>query len=139
MGQLLSGCTAGRQFLPFSQTFADPHFLPLASFLTQAAGAPGAGPLPQVSFVDPNFGLPIQGSENDERPPTDIQRGQAFVSRALNAVRNGPYWRDSVIFITYDQRGGFYDHEPPPLAPRAGQKIRTGWRLVNALIVPIRR
>jgi len=116
----------GGSFLPFSQTFADPHFLPLASFLTQATGAPGAGPLPQVSFVDPNFGLADQASGNDERPPADIQRGQAFVSRALNAVRNGPYWRDSVIFITYDQHGGFYDHEPPPLAPQGGAKNPDG-------------
>lgn len=116
----------GGSFLPFNQTFADPHFLPVADFLTQAAGAAGADPLPQVAFVDPNFGLADHGSENDERPPTDIQRGQAFVSKVLNAVRNGPYWRDSVIFITYDQHGGFYDHSPPPPAPQGGAQNPDG-------------
>lgn len=94
----------------------DPHFLPLATFLAQAAGVPGAGPLPAVSFVDPAFGPP---TENDEHPPTDIQRGQAYVSRVVNAVRNGPFWKDSILFISYDEHGGFYDHVKPPAAPQA--------------------
>ena len=98
----------------------DPHFLPLATFLAQAAGVPGAGSLPEVSFVDPDFGLEGTAAENDERPPTDIQRGQAYVSQVVNAVRNGPYWQDSILFITYDEHGGFYDHVKPPAAPQAG-------------------
>lgn len=96
----------------------DPHFLPVATFLAQAAGTAGAAPLPQVSFVDPDFGLEGTAAENDEHPPTDIQRGQAYVSQIVNAVRNGPYWRDSIIVITYDEHGGFYDHAAPPRAPQ---------------------
>src|SRR5262249_31647028 len=82
-------------FLP-----GDPHFLPASVFLAQAAGVPGAGALPQVSFVDPNFGLSGTALENDEHPPTDIQRGQAYVAQVINAVRNGPFWKDSIIFLT---------------------------------------
>ena len=110
----------GSSFLPFSQTWADPHFLPLSTFMAQAAGATGAGGLPQVSFVDPNFGFASQALENDERAPTDVQRGQAFVSQGLNAVRNGPFWRDSVISLIYDEHGGFYDHAAPPPASQGG-------------------
>ena len=94
----------------------DPHFLPLKLFLAEAAGVPGVGPLPEVSFVDPNFGLRGIKTENDEHPPTDIQRGQAFVSQVVNAVRNGPFWKDSIILLTYDEHGGFYDHVAPPRA-----------------------
>jgi hypothetical protein len=54
--------------------------------------------------------------ENDEHPPTDIQRGQAFVSTVVNALRQGPYWQDTVIFITYDEHGGYYDHVASPAA-----------------------
>lgn len=96
------------------------NFQSVAQFLAQAAGAPGAGTLPQVSFVDPNFGFAGLTLENDEHPPTDIRRGQAYVSQVVNAVRNGPYWKDSVIFITYDEHGGFYDHAQPPAAPQGG-------------------
>jgi len=108
----------GGTFRLFGATGIDPHFFPLPVFLAQAAGVPASGELPQVSFVDPNFGLFGPASENDEHPPTDIQRGQAFVSKVVNAVRNGPHWTDTVIFITYDEHGGFYDHVAPPRAPQ---------------------
>lgn len=66
------------------------------------------------------LGLEGTAAENDEHPPTDIQRGQAYVSQVVNAVRNGPYWQDSILFITYDEHGGFYDHVKPPAASQAG-------------------
>ena len=98
----------------------DPHFQPVQTFLTYASGG---GTLPPVSFVDPGFG---GADENDEHPPTDIQRGQAFVSQIVNAVRNGPYWQDSVIFITWDEHGGFYDHVAPPAAPQGSARTPDG-------------
>jgi phospholipase C len=107
----------GGSFREFSQTAIDPHFRPLTVFLSQVAGAQGAGDLPTVSFVDPNFGLFSITTENDEHPPTDFQRGQAYVSQVVNAVRNGPHWKDTVLFITYDEHGGAYDHVKPPRAP----------------------
>lgn len=116
----------GGSFRPFSATAIDPHFLPLKVFLAQAAGTPGLPPLPEVSFVDPNFGLFGRQFENDEHPPTDIQRGQAFVSQVLSAVRNGPFWQDSVIFITYDEHGGYYDHASSPKAPQGGARTPDG-------------
>jgi phospholipase C len=113
----------GALFRPFNAATTDPHFVPLAVFLAQASGAPGAGVLPQVAFVDPSFG---SATENDEHPSTDIQRGQAFVSSVVNAIRNGPYWQDSVIFITYDEHGGFYDHVAPAAAAQGGARTPDG-------------
>ncbi len=109
------------QDVPQAADFITPtaqHTLPLAVFLAQAAGADGG--LPAVSFIDPNFGTSGSATENDEHPPTDIQRGQAFVSQVVNALRNGPFWKDSILFITYDEHGGFYDHAKPPKAPQGG-------------------
>ena len=116
-GDYFQDAPQGGSFLPTSPV-PDPHFLPLPVFLAQAGGALGG--LPQVSFVDPNFGLTGKTNENDEHPPTDIQRGQAYVSQVINAIRNGPSWQDSVIFIMYDEHGGFYDHVAPPQAPQGG-------------------
>jgi phospholipase C len=113
----------GGSFRPFP---GDPHFLPLKLFLAQAAGTPGLPELPAVSFVDPNFGVFGIKFENDEHPPTDIQRGQAFVSKVVNAVRNGPFWKDSIIFITYDEHGGSYDHVAPPRAPQGHARTPDG-------------
>ena len=119
---------AGGSFRLFtgSPTAQDPHFIPLSVFLQQVSGVPGLPELPQVSFVDPNFGFFSRGAENDEHPPADIQRGQAFLSQLVNAVRNGPYWKDSIIFITYDEHGGFYDHVKPPQATQGGQRTPDG-------------
>ncbi|HEX5460455.1 MAG TPA: alkaline phosphatase family protein [Steroidobacteraceae bacterium] len=99
--------------LPTSAT--DPHFGSLPDFLAAAAGSSGTVPLPQVSWVDAGF-------TDNEHPPDDIQLGQVFVSRIVNAIRSGPYWKDSVIFITYDEHGGFYDHVAPPPAPQGGAR-----------------
>jgi len=60
----------------------------------------------------------LLAAENDEHPPTDIQRGQAYVFQVINAVRNGPNGKDSIIFLTYDEHAGFYDYAAPPPAPR---------------------
>lgn len=113
----------GGTFRPFP---GDPHFLPLKLFLAQVAGTPGVPELPSVSFVDPNFGVFGIKTENDEHPPTDIQRGQAFIAKVVNAVRNGPFWKDSIIFITYDEHGGFYDHVAPPRARQGHQRTPDG-------------
>jgi phospholipase C len=101
----------------------DAHNLPLTTFYLQTAGI---GVLPQVSFVDPNFGTTGHALEDDEHPPTDIQRGQYHVSNIINTVRNGPYWKDSIIFVLYDEHGGFYDHAKPPRAPQKGARTPDG-------------
>jgi phospholipase C len=106
-------------FRPFDSS----HNQPLANFYLQAAGI---GALPQVLFVDPNFGTTGHTLENDEHPPTDIQRGQYHVSNVINAVRNGPHWKDSIIFVLYDEHGGFYDHARPPRAPQNGTRTPDG-------------
>jgi len=106
-------------FRPFDTT----HNLPLATFLLAASGV---GTLPEVSFVDPNFGTITTALEDDEHPPTDIQRGQYHVSNIVNAVRNGPHWKDSIIFILYDEHGGSYDHAQPVRAPQNGTRTPDG-------------
>jgi phospholipase C len=98
-----------------STSAADPHFRSLQDFLAIAAGSSGATQLPDVSWVD-------AGPADNEHPPHDIQRGQAFVSSVINAIRGGPFWKDSVVFITYDEHGGFYDHMAPPPAPQGSAR-----------------
>jgi phospholipase C len=93
---------------------------PNKSFLQDAE----AGTLPAVVFVDPSFG--VITPENDEHPPTDIRKGEAFVARAIKAVRNGPNWKHSIIFVTYDEHGGFYDHTAPPRAQQGGASTPDG-------------
>jgi phospholipase C len=114
--------------LPFAIIFANTsgHTKPASTFAADAA----AGLLPQVAFVDPSA-FPdqiINGHvfETDEHPPFDIRAGQYFVSQIITALRNGPNWADSVLFFTYDEHGGFYDHAMPPAVAQGGQPTPDG-------------
>ncbi len=104
------------QGISFRNPATDPHFQPMQAFFAAAQ----AGTLPAVAWVDANFGLLNPAAENDEAPGSDLGAGQHFVAQVVSAIRNGPNWPDSVIFITYDEHGGFYDHVAPPAAPQGG-------------------
>jgi phospholipase C len=78
-----------------------------------------AGTLPSVSWVVP-------GNRNSEHPGsgTSILRGQAHVTRLVNAAMQGPAWERTAIFITWDDWGGFYDHVDPPRVDENGYGLR---------------
>jgi phospholipase C len=104
----------------------DPRFIKHADLLDRLKGAPGAKALPSVVWVNARKGYFQPNTNSDEHPSTDIQRGQAWVSELLNDLRQGPHWKDSVVLITYDEAGGFYDHVHPPPAPQGGHKTPDG-------------
>jgi phospholipase C len=52
-----------------------------------------------------------------EHPPALISTGQAYVTTIINAVMASSYWDNTVIFLTWDDWGGFYDHLAPPSPP----------------------
>jgi len=64
--------------------------------------------------------------EKDEHPATDIRLGQNHVAQIVDAVRNSPNWKDSIIFVAYNEHSGFYDHVGPPPAPQGGAKNPDG-------------
>jgi len=108
--------------LPSSLIFATSHghTKPVSAFAMDAA----AGTLPAVAFVDSSAfaDQTINGHlfETDEHPPSNIRAGEYFVSTIINALRNSQSWKDSVLFLTYDVHGGFYDHVAPPAAVQGG-------------------
>jgi phospholipase C len=79
---------------------------PMTRFFADAA----AGKLPKFSFLDPQY---LTTSEED---PQDIQVGEEFVAKVVRALMHAPTWKGTVLFLTYDEHGGYYDHVPPPAA-----------------------
>jgi phospholipase C len=69
-----------------------------------------AGTLPQYSFLEPSWG----STGNSQHPNYDVSLGEKLIQDVYNAVRNGPGWKQTLLFITYDEHGGLYDHVPPP-------------------------
>jgi phospholipase C len=114
--------------LPYSLIFATSagHTKPVTAFAADAA----AGTLPAVAFVDPSA-FPdqmINGQlfQTDEHPPWDIRAGEYFVSTIITALRNSASWNDSILLLTYDEHGGFYDHVAPPPVPQGGAATPDG-------------
>jgi len=100
------------------------------NFLRDAAD----GRLPSVSWVDPNFfqfpaGLDGPAQANDDHPPHDVMLGQRFIHTVYEALRRSPQWERSLLLITYDEHGGFYDHVRPerPLGPRVPTLLVSPW------------
>ena len=75
------------------------------------------GTLPSVSWVDPS-------GEVSEHPPSRVSAGQSYVTSLINAVMSGPDWNSSVIFLNWDDWGGFYDHIAPPTVDVNGFGLR---------------
>ncbi len=96
------------------------HLKDETDFLTAAQ----SGTLPAVSFVKP------LGVNNEHPGYADILTGENHVLQLINAVRNGPNWKDAAIVITYDENGGFWDHVTPPTVDKWGPGTR-----VPALVI----
>lgn len=84
------------------------------------------GSLPSVSWV-------IPGRAYSEHPADggSVANGQAWVTRLVNAVMEGPAWESSAIFVTWDDWGGFYDHVEPPKVDSLGYGIRVPGILIS--------
>jgi len=137
--------------LPAKYYFSDVPFLalwglkhagvlsPVAEFFTDCA----AGSLPAVSYVDPRLLGEEEGLSNDDHPHADVRNGQVFLNDIYNAVVQSPNWPNTVLVITYDEWGGFFDHVPPQRAPippasaAAGDTDgRRGFRVPTFIISP---
>jgi phospholipase C len=85
-----------------------------------------SGHLPQVAWIFPN-------AEESEHPMTDIRVGMWYVTAVANALMKSPYWKTTVLVVSWDEYGGFYDHVAPPRIDGQGDGIR-----VPALIISSR-
>ena len=85
------------------------HVVPTADFVTDAQN----GALPAMSWV-------VMNANVSEHPPASVCVGENWTVDHINAVMNGPDWDSTAIFLTWDDFGGFYDHEPPPQVDNFG-------------------
>ena len=95
-----------RKNFPDTLSAPDSCFGLFADFRSDAA----AGTLPQYSFLEPGWG----STGNSQHPNYDVSLGEKLIQDVYTAVRNGPGWNQTLLFITYDEHGGLYDHVPPP-------------------------
>jgi phospholipase C len=67
--------------------------------------------LPQVSWL-------IGSILTSEHPPAPSLFGENLISLIVSAlIANPALWAKTVLLVTYDENGGFFDHVPPITAP----------------------
>ena len=86
------------------------------------------GTLPALSWIIPENAI-------SDHPPSSIHAGQAYVTGLINAVMQSPEWDSTVIFLAWDDWGGFYDHLEPPVVDENGY----GFRVPALMISPYAR
>jgi phospholipase C len=71
-----------------------------------------AGRLPKVSWV-------LAPLVQSEHPPAPVTYGEVAAAQILQALTANPrLWAKTALFLTQDEGGGFFDHVPPPVAPK---------------------
>jgi phospholipase C len=99
--------------------------VPLSSLVPDAA----AGNLPAVTFVDP-LNTPFS-----QQPPQSIAPGEAWTMSVLRAIETSPEWASTVVFLTWDEGGGFYDHVAPPTVDSLGDGFRVPMLVISPFTV----
>ncbi|KQY28982.1 hypothetical protein ASD21_02725 [Caulobacter sp. Root1455] len=78
------------------------------------------GPYPYAyTFIEPNYGDVLGGSYvggSSQHPMDSVTGGEALIKTTYEAIRNSPLWDRSLLIITYDEHGGFYDSVAPVAA-----------------------
>ncbi|MDX6414074.1 MAG: phospholipase [Gaiellaceae bacterium] len=98
------------------------------------------GSLPHVSYVDPPRKGDQEGLSSDYHPFGDVRAGESFLNETYQAVTKSKNWGSTVMVISFDEWGGFFDHVRPPLAPdvSAGLQLR-GFRVPCLVVSPFAR
>lgn len=85
-------------------------------------------------FIEPKYGKhefsPFGPGDfkcgNSMHPLDDVTRGEKLIKKVYETIRNSPHWEKSMLVITLDEHGGFYDHVAPPSAIPPGDLVSEG-------------
>lgn len=92
--------------------------VPAGDVLHQFRSDVAEGKLPTVSW--------LVAPENFSDHPGAAWYGAWYVSEVLDILtRNPDVWKKTVLILTYDENDGYFDHQPPFVAPAPG-KPETG-------------
>lgn len=88
-----------------------------------------AGTLPQVSWIFPSAG-------NSEHPALGPNTGPSYYDHIIQSLVKSKSWNKTVLFFTYDENDGFFDHVPPPLPVRNDPTVDTTLEFLGANTTP---
>ena len=75
------------------------------------------------TFIEPNYGDILNGTYEggtSQHPLDGVTHGEALIKTVYEAIRKSLHWNTSLLIVTWDEHGGFYDHVAPPPAVAPG-------------------
>ncbi len=93
---------------------------PYAQFAATVSGAEYPW---MLTWIEPNYGdvvLSTFRGGNSQHPLDGVTQGEALIKATYEAIRNSPHWNTSLLIVTWDEHGGFYDHVAPPATTPPG-------------------
>jgi phospholipase C len=72
-------------------------------------------------FIEPSYNVTGKYEcGTSQHPLADVTNGERLIKCTYESIRNSPLWNDSLLVITWDEHGGFYDHAGAPAAVAPG-------------------
>ena len=84
------------------------------------------GTVPKVVFYKPI------GELNEHPEYANVLEGDEHLGEVLRLIEQSPIWSKSIVIVTFDENGGYWDHVPPPKIDRWGP----GARVPTVIISP---
>jgi phospholipase C len=107
------------------QAWTDNVDLTPADVLTDISGCK----LRNVSWVIPTGQNSDHANVNDGGGPSWVTAIVNAIGNSSNCDGNTGYWKNTAIIITWDDWGGWYDHEPPTILAQPGGDYQYGFRV----------
>jgi phospholipase C len=68
------------------------------------------------TFIEPNYGDVLNNSYlhgTSQHPLDNVACGEYVIKYVYESIRSSPVWGNSLLIVTWDEHGGFYDHQHP--------------------------
>nr|CAD1824371.1 unnamed protein product [Ananas comosus var. bracteatus] len=82
-----------------------------------------SGRLPSLSVIEPRYFDLIGAPADDDHPSHDVANGQRLVKEVYETLRAGPQWNHTLLVVTYDEHGGFFDHVATPFVASPTRRL----------------
>jgi phospholipase C len=65
-------------------------------------------------FIEPSYDVANDYKNGtSQHPLADVNRGEALIKATYETIRSSAFWESSMLIITWDEHGGFFDHDIP--------------------------
>jgi len=101
--------------------------------------------LPSYTWLQPRMTVNKETGDVPtwQHPDASISEGERLLKKVYESLRASERWNETLLVLTYDEYGGYFDHVPPPSCPPPDDKTdgdfafnRLGVRIPTVAISP---